>query len=296
VDASATPFEFVSLALTGADEPRVAYMEAGPVNSRLLYAFRTAGAWTVEEVDPALVSDGRFAAIALDAAGDPHLSYLGSGSVLRYAHRTGGAWTAETVEMVGTCNGTSIEVDGAGNPHIVYHRGNSDLFHAWKSGGVWKFETVDGSANNVGAYCSLQLDGFGQLRASYFDGTAQDVLYVEADVVTGLPGDPWDASGDGTIAGGAAAALSVRPSVIGASGATVRLRVPPAGASAGADLSLFDVAGRRVATLASGARLAGTTSLAWDGRADGRSLASGAYFLRLTAGGTAATERVMIVR
>jgi hypothetical protein len=89
----------------------------------------------------------------------------------------------------------------------------------------------------------------------------------------------------------------VQPSVIGASGATVRLRVPQAGASATADLAVFDVAGRRVATLASGAHLAETTSLAWDGRgADGRSLASGAYFLRLTAGGTAATERVLIVR
>jgi flagellar hook assembly protein FlgD len=120
---------------------------------------------------------------------------------------------------------------------------------------------------------------------------------VESDVLTGIPGDPSDDSGDGASAGGAMAALSVRPSVIGASGATVSLRVPQAGASAGADLAVFDVAGRRVATLASGARLAGTTSLAWDGRgADGRSLASGPYFLRLSAGGTAATERVLIVR
>jgi FlgD Ig-like domain len=303
VDASAQPFEFVSLALTGADEPRVAYMEAGPVNSRLLYAYRTTGAWTVEEADAALVSEGRYASLALDENGDPHISYLGAGNVLRYASRIAGIWTAETVEAVGVSNGTSIEVDPDGNPHIVYHRGNSDLAHAWKAAGAWTVEAVDGSANNRGAFCSLELDAAGLPYASYFDDTAQDVLYVEPDVITGLPGAPDDAKpGDiaGANANGAAAFLSVRPSVIGAGGATVHLRVPQsnAGANAGVDLGVFDVAGRRVATLALGSSTSGATALGWDGRdADGRSLPSGAYFLRLTAGANAAaTERVVIVR
>ena len=48
------------------------------------------------------------------------------------------------------------------------------------------------------------------------------------------------------------------------------------------DLSVFDVAGRRVTTLAQGAFAPGRYSVHWDARAaSGRTLGSGVYFLRL---------------
>src|SRR5207237_9556742 len=67
-------------------------------------------------------------------------------------------------------------------------------------------------------------------------------------------------------------------------------------AAADADLALFDLAGRRVATLARGALAAGPHVAHWDGTLDtGRRAAAGVYFVRLTALGTMRKARVAIV-
>jgi endonuclease I len=63
-------------------------------------------------------------------------------------------------------------------------------------------------------------------------------------------------------------------------------------------LGVFDVTGRRVRALASGAtQAAGTHSLAWDGRDDaGAPVAAGLYFVRLEAGAERASRRVVYTR
>jgi hypothetical protein len=62
-------------------------------------------------------------------------------------------------------------------------------------------------------------------------------------------------------------------------------------------LSAYDVSGRCVATLAEGFRGAGEHSVPWTGRdSQGRGLASGVYFLRLTAGSREETGRVVFLR
>ena len=58
------------------------------------------------------------------------------------------------------------------------------------------------------------------------------------------------------------------------------------------DLAVYDVLGRRVATLATGRQAAGTHTA----RLDGRSWPSGVYLVRLLAGGRAHTQRVTVVR
>jgi hypothetical protein len=63
------------------------------------------------------------------------------------------------------------------------------------------------------------------------------------------------------------------------------------------DLAIFDVAGRRVRTLATGVRLAGPHRVEWDGAdAMGRAVASGSYFLRLRADGSVKTVPVVRLR
>lgn len=61
---------------------------------------------------------------------------------------------------------------------------------------------------------------------------------------------------------------------------------------------VFDVAGRRVRSLLSGAVPAGLQTVAWDGRdARGRAVAAGTYFLRLRAGAEfEASDRLTVVR
>jgi hypothetical protein len=62
-------------------------------------------------------------------------------------------------------------------------------------------------------------------------------------------------------------------------------------------VSVYDVLGRKVATVVDKAMSAGTHQVSWDGQSDdGRRLASGAYFYRIEAGDYAATRRLTIVR
>jgi hypothetical protein len=65
-----------------------------------------------------------------------------------------------------------------------------------------------------------------------------------------------------------------------------------------AQLELFDVAGRKVRTLADSVLPRGAHQVRWDGRdARGQQAASGIYFLRLTVDGRpAATGRLSLVR
>ena len=95
------------------------------------------------------------------------------------------------------------------------------------------------------------------------------------------------ASGDGARA--EAAALSAPFPNPARTGAALTLTLADA---ADATAEVFDVLGRRVAVLVEGPLAAGTHTL----RLDARALAPGAYVVRATAGGFAATRRVTVVR
>jgi hypothetical protein len=71
--------------------------------------------------------------------------------------------------------------------------------------------------------------------------------------------------------------------------------VPSGGAEVA--LEVFDVTGRLVAVLDQGFRTEGPHTAVWDGRdSEGRDLASGVYFARLTAGGEQTTVRMVLIR
>ena len=75
---------------------------------------------------------------------------------------------------------------------------------------------------------------------------------------------------------------------------TLSLSLPRAGA---AQVDLFGVDGRHLRRLLAGPQAAGELRLAWDGRdGEGRALPSGVYFARATAGGRAATLRLVLMR
>ena len=62
-------------------------------------------------------------------------------------------------------------------------------------------------------------------------------------------------------------------------------------------LTLYNLAGQQVATLATGTREAGIHTIRWDGRDDdGRRLASGLYLYRLHAGDQVATRKLVLLR
>jgi hypothetical protein len=70
----------------------------------------------------------------------------------------------------------------------------------------------------------------------------------------------------------------------------------PAGAL-DADLVIYDVAGRQVRALGEGARDGAGMVTNWDGAGnDGRPVAAGVYFVRLSSPRASATERVLVLR
>jgi hypothetical protein len=74
---------------------------------------------------------------------------------------------------------------------------------------------------------------------------------------------------------------------------TIRYELPEATT---VRLTVFDVLGRRVATLVDERRAAGRHEVSWAGTAGNRALSSGVYFLRLTAGDVTRTSRATLVR
>lgn len=62
-------------------------------------------------------------------------------------------------------------------------------------------------------------------------------------------------------------------------------------------LDVYSVSGRVVATIVDSWKNAGETAVDWSGRAsNGRTLSSGVYFLRLTAGERTVTTKMIVLR
>lgn len=92
----------------------------------------------------------------------------------------------------------------------------------------------------------------------------------------------------------------VRPAIVaatpreGAPGTDLRLVTPQAGH---VSLEVFDLAGRRVRTLETGVREAGSWVVPWDGRdAGGRSVASGVYFARFATDAGTSVRKIVVRR
>jgi hypothetical protein len=141
-----------------------------------------------------------------------------------------------------------------------------------------------GSAPNAVAIADFNRDGRPDLVVSNGGSNTVSVLLSDVEVLA-APTDP---------ALPAALALAHPYPNPSSHGFRVRFALPRAGF---VSLGVFDVAGRRVASLIEGLRPAGEQTASWDGRtSDGAAARAGLYFLRLDSGNERATQRAILVR
>ena len=176
----------LSLAVDVNDVPHVAYLcvlNSGVPEGSLYYA--KAPAWTPVLVDGSNL--GAYNSIAVNAAGEPRISYFDRGNLrLKFAKYQSGSWNVEAVNTDGEGgSGTSLILDSADNPHISFLNITGDVYYAHHDGTSWTIQLVDNTNLTwSGFYTSIALDPVGRPIIAY----------------TRAPLDCWSGNGDMMIA------------------------------------------------------------------------------------------------
>lgn len=203
--------------------------------------------------------------------------------------------------------------------HEVFHLnegGNVIAFQRWSGADVLvvvaNFSNTDYGSYRIGLpqpgeweealnSQAIEYDGSGMTNPGVIvpdaipqDGYAQSVeialpkmgfIILSHGSGVGVPEDPIEAIGSPKLLGVSPNPLNPR--------ATIRFAIPE---RARVRIAVYDVAGRRVATIADRAFDAGANAVSWDGTTDGgRAAASGVYLIRMeTAGATDSVKAVLL--
>jgi hypothetical protein len=152
------------------------------------------------------------------------------------------------------------------------------------------------AASDIASACSLLADLVKQITAltpKKIPATTSASLIAQAGFVQtslGCPGAATAATlANSTEAESAPLTLGLEVRKANAHEMAIEYSLP---AGSFVNVGVYDVAGRRVATLASGPREAGTYQATWNSS----SFTRGVYFVRITAGGMAVTRTVLNLR
>jgi hypothetical protein len=149
--SGAVKYEFgTTIQLDPDDSPAIAYYSDR--DDRLVYALFASGEWIVEVVDDN-GDAGRYATLALDSSGVPHIAYYvvetpNSGEI-RHSWLEGSEWmvevvgTLEDVQMghIGARKITSLAFDSDGGLHLAY-TDRSQLVYAQRTDQEWLAQQV----------------------------------------------------------------------------------------------------------------------------------------------------------
>lgn len=173
----------ISLALDASNQPHVAHAFDYRTSDlyrvkKLTYRQREAATWLFEIVEEGeLYPEAHDPALALDARGDLHISYVREwydDFALRHALRVPAGWEGEVVDPEVRTLG-SLVLDSAGNPVLGYTVAADVVKIAHQEGAGWHHEIVDMGGTDV----SLALDSHDIPHLSYrSSGIGGDLKYA----------------------------------------------------------------------------------------------------------------------
>jgi hypothetical protein len=172
----------------------IAYVDyqSGSANT-LKRAVYSSGAWTFEPV-----FSGEwipYVSFAIDATGNPHVSFLhvvgGFEYRLMYGSKQGAAaWSFSQINSTTGFKQSAIAIDPSGFPHIVFNARPTpsdpeSLLHATNATGTWITEVVhqDPTGSTIlGRNSSIAIHPTtGRLHVAYYDATLGDLRYARKD-------------------------------------------------------------------------------------------------------------------
>ncbi len=174
--------EHTSLALDSEDHPHISYSAWEAFTPGITkYAHYTGAIWITETVDSEPITLGAHSSLALDHAGNPHMSfakYPNDYSELIYASKQNEVWNLETVvhsSDLGQYN--SLALDSVDNPHISYLDTYSDaLKYAHWTGSEWAFQVIDSGPGLTQS--AIALDSANNPYVIYIDNDSLKYAYL----------------------------------------------------------------------------------------------------------------------
>jgi hypothetical protein len=173
-----------SIALDSLDNPHISYTCANMTGSYLIYASWVGSEWSIETIKFAQSGSGiSDPSLKLDAAGSPHIGYVGPAETLEYASWTGSTWKIETIDpWTEQVADPSLALDPDEKPWISYFDPSVGLKCVSWTGSGWNKMIVD-SAQGVGRESSLVLDSRGNPHISYDDHPSGNLKYASRTVL-----------------------------------------------------------------------------------------------------------------
>jgi hypothetical protein len=168
VDGPGEVGKYPSLDLDANGYPHVSYIDEK--NNKLWYANLDGSGWHLKNLSVfcPIASPRSLSPLKIDSQGYPHLlCFANAGHDIYHLYLDATGWHPQLVTVTtGTENDISLVLDKSDHPHFSYV--SNGLRYAYQDEAGWHFEPVDISSTQSGYINSIDLDGNGNPRISYF--------------------------------------------------------------------------------------------------------------------------------
>jgi len=275
----------------------------------LLYAALENDTWFIEQVDTE-GDVGKFASLALDSSGHPHIAYMEwtsrpTGRV-KYAHHDGESWEIESIDdledieigHLGARRMTEVALDGQDRVYLAYaDRGVMKFAHQTAEGG-WMIEEITRPQESgfvLAQFATLAVEESGRPHITYYElpSTPRSSTGIIYYAVGPAPPAPTAILDDSEATPAAFELGHSFPNPFNADMA-IPFTLPFDGS---VEIAVFNLAGQQVRIIEQGAKKSGHHTAHWDGRdGAGDEAASGVYTIRMIAGEFDQVRKALLVR